>query len=55
MNDSISTKPCELDGVQLAMVYSPVQDFRALYSPKQALMRGTIFEELDKPLGEVER
>ena len=35
---------------QLAMVYSPSQQFRMLYSPEKALMRGTLFEELDKPL-----
>ena len=55
MNDSMSTKPCELEGVQLAMVYSPPQPFRSLYSSEQALARGTLFEELDKPLSEVER
>ena len=37
---------------QLAMVYSPMQCFRMLYSPEKALMRGTMFEELDKPLEE---
>lgn len=35
---------------QLAMVYSPHQCFRMLYTPEKALMRGTLFEELDKPL-----
>lgn len=39
---------------QLAMTYSPFQCFRMLYSPETALMRGTMFEELDKPLMEVE-
>ena len=34
----------------LAMVYSPCQFFRGLYSPMEALSRGTLFEELDKPL-----
>lgn len=37
---------------QLAMVYSPMQCYRMLYSPEDALMRGTLFEELDKPLME---
>ena len=37
---------------QLAMVYAPMQCFRMLYSPSDALMRGTLFEELDKPLEE---
>ena len=34
----------------LAMVYSPRQVFRGLYAPMEALSRGTLFEELDKPL-----
>ena len=37
---------------QLAMVYSPHQCWRMLYSPEKALARGTLFEELDKPLEE---
>ena len=37
---------------QLAMVYSPMQCFRMLYPHDKALMRGTLFEELDKPLME---
>ena len=35
---------------QLAMVYAPHQNWQMLYSPEAALMRGTLFEELDKPL-----
>lgn len=37
---------------QLAMVYAPLQCFRMLYNHSDALMRGTLFEELDKPLEE---
>ena len=37
---------------QLAMVYSPLQCWRMLYSPEEALMKGTLFEELYKPLEE---
>lgn len=37
----------------LAMVYSPYQCFRMTYSPEDALMHGTLFEELYKPLAEV--
>ncbi len=37
---------------QLAMVYSPYQCFRMLYPTDKALSRGTLFEELDKPLME---
>ncbi len=35
---------------QLAMVYAPHQCWRMLYAVDKALMRGTLFEELDKPL-----
>ncbi len=34
-----------------AMVYAPCQTFRALYDPHTALNRGTLFTELDLPLG----
>ena len=37
---------------QLAMVYSPTQCFRMLYSVEDALSHGTLFEELYKPLEE---
>ena len=37
---------------QLAMVYSPMQCWRMLYAHDDALMRGTLFEELYKPLEE---
>ena len=33
----------------LAMVYSPIQEFRGLYTPDVALNRGTMFAELDLP------
>ena len=35
---------------QLAMVYSPYQCWRMLYSESDALKHGTLFEELYKPL-----
>lgn len=34
----------------LAMVYSPYQTWRNLYSSEKAIMRGTLFSELDLPL-----
>lgn len=37
---------------QLAMVYSPMQCWRMLYDSEEALKRGTLFEELYKPLEE---
>ena len=38
----------------LAMVYAPCQHYRALYDPATALSRGTLFTELDLPLGSIE-
>lgn len=39
----------------LAMVYAPCQGFHDLYDPETALMRGTLFSELDLPLEVVEQ
>lgn len=47
---------CRCEGCgnrQLAMVYSPMQCWRRLYTPADALMHGTLFEELYKPCEEV--
>ena len=41
---------CENSPRQLAMVYSPYQCWRMLYSESEALRHGTLFEELYKPL-----
>ena len=41
--------PSVVDGLPLAMVYTPMQKWRQVYSPDEALMRGTLFGELDKP------
>ena len=35
----------------LAMVYAPCQSFRGLFDPATALSHGTLFTELDLPLG----
>jgi hypothetical protein len=40
-----------LNGYPLAMVYAPCQAFRGLYDSETALSRGTLFTELDLPLG----
>ena len=37
---------------QLGMVYSPYQCWRMLYNTDEALKKGTLFEELYKPLEE---
>lgn len=43
----------DLDSLPLAMAYVSMQQWRKLYSPEEALRRGTMFEELDLPfLGE---
>ena len=36
----------EVGGCALAMVYFPVQEYRAGYCPNEALRRGTLFPEL---------
>ena len=41
--------PDRLQGHPLAMVYSPYQHFRDIYTPDVALDRGTLFAELDLP------
>ena len=49
---------CRCEGCtnrQLAMVYSPMQCWRKLYTPADALMHGTLFEELYKPCEEVRK
>ena len=56
IGDTICNSQVENDALsnrQLAMVYVPRQSWRNLYSPEAGLERGTIFEELDKPLEEV--
>lgn len=42
--DCLDTKP-------LAYSYNPIQRWQMLYTVDEALGRGTLFEELDKPLG----
>lgn len=39
-----------LDERLLAYAYVPIQRWRKLYSVEDALSRGTMFEELDKPM-----
>ncbi len=51
MGDSCRCEGCR--NRQLAMVYSPMQCWRRLYTPSDALMHGTLFEELYKPCEEV--
>lgn len=37
------------DDMPIGMAYVPWQSFRDLYEKDKAIMRGTIFAELDKP------
>ena len=39
-----------MSGRQLAMVYSPYNEWQMIFSPEDALTNGTLFEELYKPL-----
>ena len=39
-----------IEARQLAMVYSPKNEWRMIYTPSDALRHGTLFEELYKPL-----
>ena len=48
----VNENRCNDSGKSLAMVYSPYQCFRMTYSPMDALVHGTLFEELYKPLTE---
>jgi len=43
---------CDLsavDALPLGMTYAPMQRFHKLYTPEEALCRGTLFCELDLP------
>ncbi len=46
-NDSFSNT--QLDMLPLAMSYVPMQKFRNLFNEEEALKRGTLFCELEKP------
>ena len=43
----------ELNNVQkqVGYAYVPIQQFGEVYAPEEALKRGTLFPELDLPLG----
>lgn len=40
-----------LHGMRIGYAYVPIQRFRMLYTPEDALKHGTLFEELYMPLG----
>lgn len=42
-DESLGSRP-------LAYAYVPIQSFRMLYTPADALTHGTLFEELYKPM-----
>ena len=39
----------QTQGLPLAMVYMPMQVWRSIYAPCDALMAGSLFAELDLP------
>lgn len=49
--DCTENGEASLGGKLLAYAYVPMQSWRMLYSVDDALGRGTLFEELDKPMG----
>lgn len=55
VGDGATEKSCSVDatwglrGYPLAMVYAPLQSFRSVLDPKEALSTGTVFGELDLP------
>lgn len=46
-NNNFSEMP--LDELPLTMSYAPIQRFGTIYNTDEALLRGTLFPELDKP------
>lgn len=48
--DEVQQGDSTLDDKPLAYAYVPIQRWRMLYSDKDALYKGTLFEELYKPM-----
>ena len=46
----VNENPC-LDSLPIGYAYVPMQKFRMLYPADTALQNGTLFEELNKPVG----
>ena len=44
------TEEATLHDKPLAYAYVPIQQWRMMYSPEDALAHGTLFEELYKPM-----
>ena len=53
VDNTTSTTPesmqCCIDGMPLAMAYVPRQKWQNIYENSKAVMRGTIFSDLDLP------
>lgn len=47
--DSMRKNLDAVDMLPLAMAYVPFQRYENIYEPNEALCRGTIFADLDKP------
>ena len=48
-NNSVGAERSCIDKMPLAMAYIPMQEWQNIYENGKAIMRGTIFEELDLP------
>ena len=48
-NDKEKFSTIPLDKLPLTMTYTPMQSFGNIYSEQDALTRGTLFCDLDKP------
>ncbi len=51
VEDCRESEDATLHGMPLGYAYVPVQHFRMMFSPEEALKHGTLFEELYLPLG----
>ena len=55
MNDYQQEMSCPIMKTNVGYGYVPIQEFKNLYSPQEALKNGTLFAELNLPLGVYER
>ena len=51
VEDCRENNEATLYDMPIGYAYVPIQRFRMLYTPNDALAHGTLFEELYKPLG----
>ncbi len=51
VEDCPESAEATLHGMPLGYAYVPIQHFRMMFTPEDALKHGTLFEELYLPLG----